>query len=450
MATASNSAPAPVGAPAATVEPTAAVPATASAPLDRAALVDLARAARAAARDVARATPEVRRGALTAIAGELRARAADILAANDRDVAAATARGLAPAMIDRLRLDPARLATIAAAVDDIAAQPELVGRVERPERRPNGLEIARMRIPLGVIAIVYEARPNVTVDAAALCLKAGNAVLLRGGSEAFASNQALAAAVGAGLVAAGLPAAAVTVVPSTDREAIRALVQLDELIDLCIPRGGEGLIRFVAEHARVPVIKHYKGVCHLYVHAAADPAMALDLAENGKVSRPGVCNAVETILVDRAIAPTFVPALVARLGGRGVEVRGDDAVRALGGPTVRPATDDDWAAEYLDLIVAVRVVDDLDGALAHIDRWGSDHTESIVTADQAAAERFLRECGSSTVMHNASTRFADGGELGLGAEIGISTTRLHAYGPMGAEGLTTTKFIVRGTGQIRG
>jgi len=450
VATASNSAPAPVGAPAATVEPTAAVPATASAPLDRAALVDLARAARAAARDVARATPEVRRAALTAIAGELRARAADILAANDRDVAAATARGLAPAMIDRLRLDPARLAAIAAAVDDIAAQPELVGRVERPERRPNGLEIARMRIPLGVIAIVYEARPNVTVDAAALCLKAGNAVLLRGGSEAFASNQALAAAVGAGLVAAGLPAAAVTVVPSTDREAIRALVQLDELIDLCIPRGGEGLIRFVAEHARVPVIKHYKGVCHLYVHAAADPAMALDLAENGKVSRPGVCNAVETILVDRAIAPTFVPALVARLSGRGVELRGDDAVRALGGPTVRPATDDDWAAEYLDLIVAVRVVDDLDGALAHIDRWGSDHTESIVTADQAAAERFLRECGSSTVMHNASTRFADGGELGLGAEIGISTTRLHAYGPMGAEGLTTTKFIVRGTGQIRG
>ena len=415
-----------------------------------AALEPLVRAARAAAREVARATPEVRRAALTAIAGELRAREAAILAANQVDLAAAAARGLAPAMIDRLRLDPGRLAAIATAVDDIAAQPELVGRVERPERRPNGLEIARMRIPLGVIAIIYEARPNVTVDAAALCLKAGNACVLRGGSEAFASNQALAAAVSAGLVAAGLPAAAVTVVPSTDRDAIRELVRLDELIDLVIPRGGEGLIRFVAEHARVPVIKHYKGVCHLYVHAAADVEMALALAENGKVSRPGVCNAVETILIDRAIAERVVPALVRRLGERGVELRGDEAVRALGGPAVRAATDDDWAAEYLDLVCAVRVVDDLDAALDHIARWGSDHTESIVTGDQAAAERFLRECGSSTVMHNASTRFADGGELGLGAEVGISTTRLHAYGPMGAEGLTTTKFIVRGTGQIRG
>ncbi len=410
----------------------------------------LARAARQAARAVARATPETRTAALTAIARELEARQAAILAANAIDVAAATERGLAPAMIDRLRLDPRRLAAIASAVRDIAAQPELVGRVERPERRPNGLEIARMRIPLGVIAIIYEARPNVTVDAAALCLKAGNACVLRGGSEAFASNQALAAAVAAGLATAGLPAAAVTVVPSTDRDAIRELVRQDELIDLCIPRGGEGLIRFVAEHARVPVIKHYKGVCHLYVHAAAELDMALALAENGKVSRPGVCNAVETILVDRAVAAAFVPRLVARLGGRGVELRGDPTVVELGGASVVAATDDDWAAEYLDLIVAVRVVDDLDAALAHIDRWGSDHTESIVTADAVAAERFLRECGSSTVMHNASTRFADGGELGLGAEIGISTTRLHAYGPMGAEGLTTSKFIVRGTGQVRG
>ena len=411
-------------------------------------LAALARAARAAAREVARATPETRRRALTTIAARLRASEAAILAANAEDVAAATARGLAPAMVDRLRLDPKRLAAIAAAVDEIAAQPELVGRLEREERRPNGLAIARMRIPLGVIAIIYEARPNVTVDAAALCLKAGNACLLRGGSEAFHSNQALAAAVRAGLEESGLPAAAVTVVPSTDRDAIRALVKLDELIDLVIPRGGEGLIRFVAEHARVPVIKHYKGVCHLYVHAAADLDMALALAENGKVSRPGVCNALETILVDRAIAPRFVPALVARLGDR-VELRGDAEVQALGGATVKAATDDDWAAEYLDLICAVRVVDGLDAALDHIARWGSDHTESIVTTDAAAAERFLRECGSSTVMHNASTRFADGGELGLGAEIGISTTRLHAYGPMGAEGLTTTKFIVRGTGQIR-
>ena len=415
-------------------------------------LRELARQARIAARIVARAPAAQRRRALDAIAAELRARTATILDANRTDLVAAEQRGLAPAMIDRLRLDEGRLEAIARAVDEIAAQPELIGRLERAETRSDGLELARMRIPLGVIAIVYEARPNVTVDAAALCLKAGNACILRGGSEAFASNQALGAAVAAGLAAAGLPPAAVTMVPSTDREAIRALVQLDEYIDLCIPRGGEGLIRFVAEHARVPVIKHYKGVCHLYVHAAADLEMALRIAENGKVQRPGVCNALETILVDRAVADRFVPMLAARFGALGVELRGDpDVVRLAAGSGARvvPATDDDWAAEYLALIVAVRVVDDLDAAIAHIERWGSDHTESIITGDQAAADRFLREVGSSTVMHNASTRFADGGQLGLGAEIGISTTRLHAYGPMGAEGLTTTKFIVRGTGHVR-
>ena len=409
----------------------------------------LATAARQASRVVARASADTRRRALLAIAGELRAREAAILDANRTDVAAAEAKGLAPAMVDRLKLDGRGLEAIARAVEEIAAQPELIGRIERTETRPNGLQIARMRIPLGVIAIVYEARPNVTVDAAALCLKAGNACILRGGSEAFASNQALGAAVAAGLAAAGLPPAAVTVVPSTDRDAIRALIALDDLIDLCIPRGGEGLIRFVAEHARVPVIKHYKGVCHLYVHAAADLDVALALADNGKVSRPSACNAVETILVDRAAAAAFVPRLCARLAERGVEVRGDAEVQRLGGPAVLAATDDDWAAEYLALTVAVRVIDGIDDAIAHIERWGSDHTESIVTTDDAIAERFLREVGSSTVMHNASTRFADGGELGLGAEIGISTTRLHAYGPMGAEGLTTTKFIVRGTGQIR-
>ncbi|HUQ07119.1 MAG TPA: glutamate-5-semialdehyde dehydrogenase [Kofleriaceae bacterium] len=415
-------------------------------------LRELARQARAAARVVARAPASTRRKALDAIAAELRARRATILDANRTDLVAAEQRGLAPAMVDRLRLDEQRLEGIARAVEEIAAQPELIGRLERAETRADGLELARMRIPLGVIAIVYEARPNVTVDAAALCLKAGNACILRGGSEAFASNQALGAAVQAGLAVAGLPPAAVTVVPSTDRDAIRALVQLEEYIDLCIPRGGEGLIRFVAEHARVPVIKHYKGVCHLYVHAAADQEMALAIAENGKVQRPGVCNALETILVDRAVAATFVPRLAARFRELGVELRGDADVQRLAaasGAAVVAATDDDWAAEYLALIVAVRVVDDLDAAIAHIERWGSDHTESIVTADAAAAERFLREVGSSTVMHNASTRFADGGQLGLGAEIGISTTRLHAYGPMGAEGLTTTKFIVRGTGHVR-
>ncbi len=412
-------------------------------------LRSLASAARAASRVVAKAPAQQRHAALVAIAAAVRAQAPTILAANQRDLDGAAARGLAPAMIDRLRLDERRLAAIAAAVDEIAAQPELVGRLEREETRPNGLRIARMRIPLGVIAIVYEARPNVTVDAAALCLKAGNACILRGGSEAFHSNQALGGAVAAGLEAAGLPAAAVTIVPSTDREAIRLLVGLDDLIDLCIPRGGEGLIRFVAEHARVPVIKHYKGVCHLYVHAAADLAMALAIADNGKTSRPGVCNALETILVDRAIAEVAVPALCARLGGKGVEIRGDAEVQRLGGPDVRAATAADWDAEYLELIVAMAVVDDLDAAIAHIERHGSDHTEAIVTTDAPAAARFLAEVGSSTVVHNASTRFADGGELGLGAEIGISTTRLHAYGPMGAEGLTTSKFIIRGTGQVR-
>jgi glutamate-5-semialdehyde dehydrogenase len=351
-------------------------------------------------------------------------------------------------MLDRLMLDDRRITGLARAVSEIAAAPEVLARVERSEHRPNGLEIQRVRIPLGVIAMIYEARPNVTTDAAALCLKAGNACILRGGREALESNRALLAAVQDGLAAAELPIEAVQLVPVTDREAIAELVQLDELIDLCIPRGGEGLIRYVAEHARVPVIKHYKGVCHIYVHAAADLGRALDIVENAKVQRPGVCNAVETILVDRAIAAAFIPQLVARLSPA-VELRGDDTVRALGGAAVGPATEDDWYAEYLDLILAVRVVDDLAAAIAHIERYGSSHTESILTADPAAAERFLRDVDSSTVIVNASTRFADGGELGLGAEIGISTTRLHAYGPMGAEGLTTTKFVIRGTGQIR-
>jgi glutamate-5-semialdehyde dehydrogenase len=299
-----------------------------------------------------------------------------------------------------------------------------------------------------VIAMIYEARPNVTVDAAALCLKSGNACILRGGREALESNRALLRAVQRGLEAAGLPSESVQLVPITDREAIADLVKLDELIDLCIPRGGEGLIRYVAEHARVPVIKHYKGVCHVYVHSSADLEMAARIVENAKVSRPAVCNALETLLIDRAVAEQFIPTLVATLTPR-VELRGDDTVRALGGSSVRAATEDDWYAEYLDLVLAVRVVDGLDAAIQHIERYGSNHTESIVARDTAAAERFVREVDSSTVMVNASTRFADGGELGLGAEIGISTTRLHAYGPMGAEGLTTTKFVVRGSGQIR-
>jgi glutamate-5-semialdehyde dehydrogenase len=408
----------------------------------------VAEAARAAARIIAKSAAEHRTRGLVAISAAIERHRPAILAANAQDMAAAREAGTAPAMLDRLMLDDARITGLARAVAEIAAAPEILGRVDRVETRANGLEIQRVRIPLGVIAMIYEARPNVTTDAAALCLKAGNACILRGGREALESNRALLAAVQDGLAAAELPVDAVQLVPVTDREAIADLVRLDDLIDLCIPRGGEGLIRYVSEHARVPVIKHYKGVCHVYVHAAADLDRALAIIENAKVQRPGVCNAVETVLIDRAVAGTLVPRLVARLVPT-VELRGDAAVRALGGDAVKLATEDDWYAEYLDLILAVRIVDDLDAAIAHIERYGSNHTESILTEDRASAERFLREVDSSTVMVNASTRFADGGELGLGAEIGISTTRLHAYGPMGAEGLTTTKFVVRGTGQVR-
>ncbi len=403
----------------------------------------VAQAARAASRILAKSTEARRTAALDAIAEAIDRSRVEILAANARDLA--NANELAPVMRDRLMLDEARVAKLSAAVREVAAQPALLGRIERDELRPNGLAVARVRIPLGVIAMIYEARPNVTTDAAALCLKSGNACILRGGGEAILTNRALLAAVHAGLAAAELPAECVQLVPMTDRDAIADLVQLDDLIDLAIPRGGEGLIRFVTEHARVPVIKHYKGVCHIYVHAAADTLAALRIIVNAKTQRPGVCNAVETVLVDRAIADGFVQALAAALPT--VELRGDETVQALVACT--PATEADWFAEYLDLILAVRVVDGLDAAIDHIERYGSSHTESIITQDPAIAERFVREVDSSTVMINASTRFADGGELGLGAEIGISTTRLHAYGPMGAEGLTTTKFVVRGTGQVR-
>jgi glutamate-5-semialdehyde dehydrogenase len=408
---------------------------------------ELAARARDAARIVAKTDAASRTRALRAIAEAITAATDDILAANAMDIAAAQKSELAPAMVDRLLLDAKRIAGLAKAVSEVAAQPELLGRVVEESTRPNGLAISRVRIPLGVILMIYEARPNVTTDAAALCLKAGNACILRGGREAIESNRALLRAVHAGLANAGLPTDAVQLVPTTDREAIAELVKLDELIDLCIPRGGEGLIRYVAEHARVPVIKHYKGVCHIYVHSTADLAQTTAIIANAKVQRPGVCNAVETVLVDRAIAAQVIPALVKALPT--VELRGDETVQQLGGPTVRAATEEDWYAEYLDLVLAVRVVDGIDAAIGHIEKYGSSHTESILTTDAALGERFVREVDSSTVMVNASTRFADGGELGLGAEIGISTTRLHAYGPMGAEGLTTTKFVVRGTGQIR-
>ena len=405
-------------------------------------------ACRDAAQAVAALGSEAKRALLRDMAAALEAQSAAVLAANAEDMRLAVAKGVQGAMLDRLRLDEARVAGIANALRDVAELPDPVGVTTRRETRPNGLSVDRVRIPLGVIAMIYEARPNVTADAAALCLMAGNAVILRGGSEAIHSNTAVAAALKSALEAHGVPTAAVTLVDDLRREAMVELLQLSDLVDLAIPRGGEGLIRFVAEHARVPVIKHYKGVCHLYVDRAADPDLALNLLLDGKTSRPGVCNALETLLVHRDVAEAFLPRATQALCERGVELRGDERSRALV-PDMRAATDDDYAAEFLDLILAVRVVDDLDDAIAHIRRYGSDHTEVIATADETAAQRFVQAIRSAVVMVNASSRFSDGGELGLGAEIGISTTRLHAYGPMGAEALTIERFVLRGDGQVR-
>jgi glutamate-5-semialdehyde dehydrogenase len=391
---------------------------------------------------------ETKRKLLHDMAAALEVQRDAILDANARDLHQAASKGTQGAMLDRLRLDESRLAGVANAVREIAALPDPVGLVTRRETRPNGLELERVRIPLGVIAMIYEARPNVTADAAALCLMAGNAVILRGGSEALHSNMAIAAALHTALGKHDIPAAAVTLIEDLRRETMVELLQLSDIIDLAIPRGGEGLIRFVAEHARVPVIKHYKGVCHLFVDASADEALALNLLIDGKTSRPGVCNALETLLVHRDIAASFLPKAVTALQERGVEIRGCERSRAIV-EGMRPATDDDYAAEFLDLILAVRIVDDLGMAIGHIQRFGSDHTEVIATRDEEAARRFVQAIRSAVVMVNASSRFSDGGELGLGAEIGISTTRLHAYGPMGAEALTVERFIVRGEGQVR-
>lgn len=407
-----------------------------------------AMACRDAAQAVAALSTDKKNALLHAMADALDADAPAILAANAEDLRAAEAKGIAGAMLDRLKLDPARLAAIANAVREVATLPDPVGQVTRRETRPNGLSIERVRVPLGVIAMIYEARPNVTADAAALCLKAGNGVILRGGSEAVRSNVAIGGALKRALETHGVPAAAITLVDDLRRETMLELLQLNDIVDLAIPRGGEGLIRFVAEHARVPVIKHYKGVCHLYVDAAADLDLALDLLLDGKVSRPGVCNALETLLVHADVADAFLPRAAAMLTERGVQLRADP--RALARmPGAVPAHDDDWDAEFLDLILAVRVVASLDDAIAHIRRHGSDHTEVIATRDDAAAARFVHALRSAVVMVNASSRFSDGGELGLGAEIGISTTRLHAYGPMGAESLTIERFVVRGAGQTR-
>lgn len=405
-------------------------------------------ACRAAAQAVAELSTAQKRALLVAMAAHLEARAGLILAANARDMEAAAARGISGALLDRLRLDPSRLTGIADAVRYVASLPDPVGLVTREQTRPNGIHVRRVRVPLGVIAMIYEARPNVTADAAALCLYAGNGVILRGGSEAIHSNTAIAGALHTALAEAGLPAAALTLVTELSRETMVSLLQLTDIVDLAIPRGGEGLIRFVAEHARVPVIKHYKGVCHLYVDADADLDLALDLLIDGKTSRPGVCNALETLLVHRAVAPKFLPRAAAAMRERGVELRADATTREYIADA-EPVTQADYEAEFLDLILAVRVVDDLEQAIAHIRRFGSDHTEVIATGDVANAERFVAALRSAVVMVNASSRFSDGGELGLGAEIGISTTRLHAYGPMGAESLTIERFVVEGEGQVR-
>ncbi|WP_266169687.1 glutamate-5-semialdehyde dehydrogenase [Dyella subtropica] len=405
-----------------------------------------------ACRDAAMAVAELntaqKRALMLAMAERLVVQAPAILAANAEDMRKAADKGVQGAMLDRLRLDEERIEAIARALREIAELPDPVGVVTRHETRPNGLVVERVRVPLGVVAMIYEARPNVTADAAALCLMAGNGVILRGGSEAVHSNTAIARALREALVAHGVPAAALTLVEDLRREAMIELLQLTDIVDLAIPRGGEGLIRFVAEHARVPVIKHYKGVCHLYVDRAADPALALNLLVDGKTSRPGVCNALETLLVHKDIAADFLPRAADALGRRQAELRGCERSRALS-PAMKPADEADYAAEYLDLILAVRIVDDLDAALTHIHRYGSDHTEVIATRDEETARRFVRAIRSAVVMVNASSRFSDGGELGLGAEIGISTTRLHAYGPMGAEALTVERFVVYGEGQVR-
>jgi len=413
-------------------------------------LVAIATRARKAARTLANATRAQKDRALVAIAEALDAAAAEgstLRKENAKDAQAASEAGLSPALVDRLVLDEKRIRAIASAVREIASFDDPIGEVLGMKRRPNGLSIGRVRIPLGVIAMIYEARPNVTVDSAALCLKSGNAVLLRGGKEAARSNSALGKLVREALTSVGLPEDAVQIVPPSGREETRILVGLSGLIDLVIPRGGEGLIRFVTEHARVPVIQHYKGVCHLYVDEGADLEMALSLVENGKLSRPGVCNALECLIVHHGVALSFLPRL-GKLAQKGLEIRGDVATRAVL-HSAKPATPEDFGQEFLAPILAVRVVGSLDEALDHIAQYGSNHTEAICTQSYERAQRFTREVDASCVLVNASTRFNDGGELGLGAEIGISTTKLHAYGPMGLESLTASKWIVFGEGQTR-
>jgi len=412
-------------------------------------MVSVGKAARAAARAIARADTATKNRALLAAAEALTRGSDALLVANARDVDAARAAGLDAPMIDRLTLSPKTIVTMAQGLAEVAALPDPVGEITGLRFRPSGIQVGHMRVPLGVVGIIYESRPNVTVEAASLCLKSGNATVLRGGSEAVHSNQAIAACVHQGLREAGLPQDVVQVLSTTDRAAVGHMITMPEYIDVIVPRGGKGLIERISAEARVPVIKHLDGVCHVYIDAAADLDKAVRIADNAKTQRLSTCNTMETLLVDRPVAAAVLPRLAEVYRQKGIELRGDAAARAMV-PGMREATEEDWYAEYLDAILAVRIVDGLDQAIEHIARYGSQHTDAIVTEDLSRARRFLREVDSSSVMVNASTRFADGFEYGLGAEIGISTDRLHARGPVGLEGLTNQKWVVIGDGQVRG
>ena len=409
----------------------------------------LGRASRSAATALATSSGDQRNAALAAAAATLRNHAAGIIAANEQDMAAARERGLSTSMLDRLLLDNDRVEAMATGIETIIGLHDPVGRTLEEWERPNGLRIQRVSVPLGVIGIIYESRPNVTADAAALCIKSGNAVILRGGSESFHSSSAIYECLREGLERAGLPGEAVQMVPTTDRAAVGFLLSsMAEWVDVVIPRGGKNLIKRVQDEARVPVIGHLEGICHVYLHAGADAEMARDVVLNAKMRRTGICGAAETVLVDSAVADSLLPVVCGALQAAGCEIRGDDKVQTLVEGAVA-ASEDDWSTEYLDAVISVRVVDDIDAAIDHIRRYGSGHTESIVTDDSGAAEQFFREVDSAIVLHNASTQFADGGEFGMGAEIGIATGRIHARGPVGADQLTSYKYVVRGSGQVR-
>jgi len=408
----------------------------------------LGKNAKEASRRLARVSTAEKNRALLEMAGGIERQSEFILQENKKDLDLARKGGVSSALLDRIALNAGRVQAMAKGLRDIAALPDPVGEIVKTWQRPNGLQVKRVRIPLGVIAIIYEARPNVTADAAALCVKSGNAVILRGGSEAHSSNRAIGGVLREALAATAVPQGAIQVAESKDRNLVQELLQLEQYIDLIIPRGGEELIRAVVANSRIPVIKHYKGVCHVYVDDEASLQMAERICLNAKVQRPAVCNAMETMLVHEKVAATFLPSAIAKLRAAGVEVRGCEKTRALA-PGVKAASEEDWTTEYLDLILSVRVVKDMDAAIDHVERYGSQHTETIVTANENKAKEFLERVDSSVVLVNASTRFNDGGELGLGAEMGISTSKIHAFGPMGLEELTATKFTVVGDGQIR-